>query len=142
MLHRSIKRAFILAGVCQYLFVNQGLALIKSADGHDEFFLAGSLATGFDSNITSAAEGKSDVITSATVAVDYIRNAGLIGVTGELSWTRADFAQNAAESFSDPTITLELNKKNRPYHRIARAVRGPAKPGGCGHQSTYGVVEL
>ena len=111
MLHRSIRRALRLAGIFSYLAIHQALAFVKSAEGHNELFVVGSLATGFDSNINSAAEGKSDLITSTTVALNYIRNAGLIGVNSELSWTRADFAENAAESFSDPTLTLEFNKK-------------------------------
>jgi hypothetical protein len=110
MLHGLIRRAFILSGTCLYLIGNNAFALVKSAEGRDELSVTGSLATGYDSNINSAHEGKSDIITSTTLAVDYARNAGMIGVNAELSWTRADFTENAAESFSDPSLNLEFNK--------------------------------
>jgi hypothetical protein len=110
MLHRFIRRAFFLSGTCLYLTANNAVALVKSAEGRDELSVTGTLATAYDSNINSAHEGKSDIITSTTLAADYARNAGLIGVNAELSWTRADFAENAAESFSDPTLSLEFSK--------------------------------
>jgi hypothetical protein len=110
MLHSFLRRAFILSGTCLYLFGNNAFALIKSAEGRNELSVTGTLATGYDSNINSAHEGKSDIITSTTLAVDFARNAGLIAVNGELSWTRADFAENAEESFSDPSLNLEFIK--------------------------------
>ena len=111
MLHWFFKKAFFLSGTCIYLISNNLFALIKSADGHNELSVTGVLATGYDSNITSSPDGKSDIITSTTLAVDYERNAGMIGVIGGLSCTRADFVTNAAENFSDPTLNLEFSKK-------------------------------
>ena len=110
MLHGFLWRAFILSGTCLYLVGNNAFALVKSAEGRNELSVTGALATGYDSNINSAHEGKSDIITSTTLEVDFARNAGLIGVNGELSWTRADFAENAEESFSDPSLNLEFSK--------------------------------
>ena len=110
MLNGFLRYTFILSGAWLYLIGNNAIALVKSAEGRDELAVTGTLATGYDSNINSAHEGKSDIITSTTLAVDFARNAGLIGVNGELSWTRADFAENAEESFSDPSLNLEFSK--------------------------------
>jgi len=110
MLNGFLRYTFILSAAWLYLVGNNAVALVKSAEGRDELAVTGSLATGYDSNINSAHEGKSDIITSTTLAVEFARNAGLIGVNGELSWTRADFAENAAESFSDPSLNLKFSK--------------------------------
>jgi len=85
-------------------------ALLKFNDGRDKIFASGTIAVGYDSNIFSSEEAQGDTITTSSLKVEYLRRAGMIGVTGEVAWTRGDFTSNAAESFSDPTLSLELVK--------------------------------
>jgi hypothetical protein len=85
-------------------------ALLKFNEGRDKIFVTGTMAVGYDSNIFAAANAEGDTITTSTLMLEYLRNAGMIGVNGQLSWTRGDFTSNASESFSDPTLNLELVK--------------------------------
>ena len=111
MLIRPPVRALLAGLVCSPLIISNASAAVTFNEGHDDVFVSGTLASSYDSNISASSLGKSDFITSATLALEYARHAGIIGIDGGLSWTHADFATNIAQGFSDPTMSLDLTKK-------------------------------
>ncbi len=110
MVFRLSWRSRLALIACFPLYSTTAHALIKFNEGRDKIFVTGSLAVGYDSNIFSSEEGGGDTITTTSLRVEYLRRAGMIGVNGEVAWTRGDFISNVSESFSDPTLSLELVK--------------------------------
>jgi hypothetical protein len=111
MLNCILGRTIIAILVAGLFNTGTSFALVNFNDGRDEIFATIMLGTGYDSNISSANNAKSDFITSSTLAMDYIRRAGLIGVDGQVAWTQSKFATNTAENFADPSMMLKFSKK-------------------------------
>jgi hypothetical protein len=112
MVFRFFWRSVLVLVAWLQLSSSTGFALFKFNEGRDKIFVTGTMAVGYDSNIFAAQNAEGDTITTSTLMLEYLRNAGMIGVNGQLSWTRGDFATNASESFSDPTLSLELIKNS------------------------------
>lgn len=88
------------------------LALISLNDGRDRIFVTGSLSAGHDSNVYANNEGKGDVVYSSSVAAEYTRRAGWIGVNGSMSINAARFAEFTEEDYENPSFNLELTKQS------------------------------
>lgn len=85
-------------------------ALVKFNEGRDQIFVTGTMTIGYDSNIFSNNTNESDVVTSTTLALEYVRRAGMISVNGNVAWNLGSFAENGSEDFSNPSMGLELVK--------------------------------
>lgn len=107
---RIIWRWIIVAGGFVHLAVPYSSALIKFNEGRDQLFVTGTLSIGYDSNIFSTAQAEGDFVSSSSLALEYVRKAGMIGVNGQAAWTLGKFADNASEDFANPSLNLELVK--------------------------------
>jgi hypothetical protein len=101
----------LIATACACLPASISRALLKFNEGHDRIFVKAETTIGFDSNIDSASNGSSDIVSTSSLAVEYTRHAGMIGVNGNVMWTLGRFAENASEDFADPSLGLELVKE-------------------------------
>ncbi len=99
-----------LGGVLLHLSSITASALIKFDEGRDQLFVTGSVSTGYDSNIFATSGGEGDIFTNSSLALEYVRHAGMISVNGEAAWNMGSFASNASEDFANPTLSLEFVK--------------------------------
>jgi hypothetical protein len=108
---RTSLRWLTAGGVLLHLSSTTSTALLKFNEGRDQLFATVSLSMGYDSNIFADATGEGDVFTNSSLAIEYLRHAGLIGVNGTLSWNLGSFASNTSENFANPAFDLELVKQ-------------------------------
>ena len=86
-------------------------ALVRLEDGKDQIFVTGTLAMGYNSNIFSSNGGGGDTTTTATLLAEYQRRAGLLGLDAHVAWAFGKFGKNTAQDFSNPSYSLEIEKK-------------------------------
>jgi hypothetical protein len=86
-------------------------AFLRFNDGTDQIFVTGTVATGYDSNIFASKGGSGDTTTNGSLAVEYQRRAGYIGVNASLTWSIGRFNKNTAEDFANPSALVELTKE-------------------------------
>ncbi|MBI5768209.1 MAG: hypothetical protein HZA93_10465 [Verrucomicrobia bacterium] len=65
-----------------------------------------------DSNIYASADNAGDMVYSTSLSVTYQRRAGWIGVNAGVSVGASRFGKHTSENFSNPSYSLELNKKS------------------------------
>lgn len=92
------------------LSASRAHALLKFNEGRDQLFVTGTFSVGYDSNIFASNGGDGDIFTNAGLALEYTRQAGLIGVNGSVAWNFGSFNSNQSENFSNPSLNLELVK--------------------------------
>lgn len=97
-------------GALLQLSSTSALALLQLNEGRDQLFATASVSIGYDSNIFADDKGESDIFTNSSLALEYLRHAGLIGVNGTLAWNLGSFASNSSEGFSNPSLNLEFVK--------------------------------
>jgi hypothetical protein len=85
-------------------------ALVTLNDGHDRIHVSASAGMAYDSNVFAQNGGKGDVLYTTSFAADYQRRAGWIGVTANIGISGAHFGSITGQDYSDPTMSLELNK--------------------------------
>ncbi|MFT3870191.1 MAG: outer membrane beta-barrel protein [Nibricoccus sp.] len=85
-------------------------AIVKFNDGHDEIFITGTAGITYDSNIYADANAQSDTIFTESLALEYQRKAGILGVNANLGWNFGQFASNTSESYADPYARAEITK--------------------------------
>lgn len=106
-----ISRHWALAGCALLkLSTTSAWALFKFNEGRDQIYVNTSVSAGYDSNIFAQKDGEGDVVTNGTLALEYARHAGMIGVNGQIGWNIGKFASNASEDFSNPSLNLEFVK--------------------------------
>ena len=85
-------------------------ALFKFNEARDQLFVTVTAGVGYDSNIFATKDGEGDVFTNSSLALEYVRHAGLISVNSELAWNLGSFNSNPAQDFQNPSLSLELVK--------------------------------
>lgn len=86
-------------------------ALVSLNDGHDKVYVSASVSVAADSNIFARSNGGSDTVYSTTLAAEYQRRAGWIGVHGNIGVASSKFARFTDESFANPTLGVEFTKQ-------------------------------
>lgn len=107
---RILRRWLSSGSVVLTLLAGPAHGLIRFNEGRDQIFVIGTLSVGYDSNIYASSVGEGDVVTNVTLAVEYTRRAGMIGVNGTAAWNLGSFASNGSENFSSPSLSMELVK--------------------------------
>ena len=110
MASRTPWRGLLAGAALVQITTATALALVKFNEGRDQIFVTGTMTIGYDSNIFSNNTNESDVVTSTTLALEYVRRAGMISVNGNVGWNLGSFAENGSENFSNPSMGLELVK--------------------------------
>lgn len=87
-------------------------ALVALNDGRDRLYVSGSVSAGHDSNVYANSEGRGDMMYSASVAAEYTRRAGWIGVNGSVGITSAQFGELKDENYDNPNFRLEFTKQS------------------------------
>ncbi|MCC6416548.1 MAG: outer membrane beta-barrel protein [Opitutaceae bacterium] len=94
------------------LLSQEASALVSIDDRKNQLFVNANVTYTWDSNIYSIRDGASDGIYSASVGVEVIRRAGLIGVNGSVNLDVSSFVENAEENFQNPRFSLEFTKQS------------------------------
>lgn len=92
--------------------LSSSYGLLRFNDGRDQVFVTATASIGYDSNIDTSLGGRSDLTSSSSLALDYQRRAGLLGVDARLSWGFTKFADFSGEDFSSPSASLEFTKSS------------------------------
>ena len=87
-------------------------ALVNLNDGRDKIHLTGNVSFAWDSNIFAHQGGSGDYVMSASLAADYARKAGLIGVDASVGVNASRFNRFSTEDFKNPSFSLELTKQS------------------------------
>lgn len=87
-------------------------ALVNLNDGKDLLFVSGTYSIGFDSNVFTRAASKQSFTQSASASIDYNRQAGLIGLTVNVSASLGRFEDVRGQDFADPSIVISLRKRH------------------------------
>jgi opacity protein-like surface antigen len=85
-------------------------ALVKFNDGRDEVFIIGAAGFGYDSNIFGFNGGDGDTVYNASLDLEYMRKAGMLGVNAGLGWQFSKFQEFSSEDFANPRARAELTK--------------------------------
>ncbi|ACB77144.1 hypothetical protein [Opitutus terrae] len=86
-------------------------ALFNLNQGKDLIFVSGTYTIGYDSNVFTRASGKESTTQTASLSIDYARQAGLIGVTANLSATSGRFENTRGQNFNDPSLAVVFRKR-------------------------------
>lgn len=87
-------------------------ALLRFNEGRDQIFVNASLSMGFDSNIFANSGNEGDVVTNASLGLEYARRAGMISVNGHADWNLGSFASNPGSDFANPSLGVEFIKNS------------------------------
>ena len=85
-------------------------ALLRFNEGRDQIFVNASTSIGYDSNIFANNNAVGDVVTNATLGLEYARRAGLISVNAHVDWNLGSFAGNSGSDFANPSMGAEFVK--------------------------------
>ncbi len=88
------------------------MALVTLNDSKDHIYVDMSIAVSRDSNIFASSDNAGDFVYSTSLSVNYQRRAGWIGVNAGMSMAASRFGENTSENFSNPSYSIELNKKS------------------------------
>ena len=86
------------------------LALVSFDDGHNDFFVSSSVGIAYDSNIFATANGAGDTSYNASLGIEYLRKAGMIGVDADIGWQFSRFDKFSGESFANPSLSASFTK--------------------------------
>ena len=122
------------------LAMSPARALFNLNDGKDLIFVTGTYTIGYDSNVFTRKSGKDSFTQSVSASVDYTRQAGLIGVTANVSFVAGSFSQISGQNFADPAVSLILQKKyGRTTGSLSLSGRRVSQPDPDAQQRTRGV---
>jgi Putative beta-barrel porin 2 len=107
--HRSITAAAVMAAV---IAIPQARALVSLEDGKDNLFIDGTLEMAYDSNVFTNSRDQGSMEYEGTLAANFTRRAGWIGVNATASVDFARFASFQNQDYVDPKLTVELTKES------------------------------
>jgi hypothetical protein len=87
-------------------------ALVTLNDSHDHVFVTGSLGVSRDSNIFANSDNTGDFVYSSTLAAEYTRRAGWIGVNASVTVSASRYGKVKGENFNNPSYSMELTKQS------------------------------
>jgi hypothetical protein len=86
-------------------------ALVSLEDGRDHIFVDATLEMGYDSNVFANALSGGSFLYQGSIAAEFTRRAGWIGVNASASLTFAEYANFRSQDYVDPKVTAELTKQ-------------------------------
>jgi len=86
-------------------------ALVSLNDGKEKIYVSAGVTFSRDSNIFASAGGASDLLSTSSLAIEYTRKVGWIGVNGRLDYSIGSFSKFASENYKNPHYSLELTKQ-------------------------------
>lgn len=107
--HRLITAAAVMAAV---ITIPPARSLVSLEDGKDNLFIDGTVEMAYDSNVFTNARDQGSMEYEGTLAVNFTRRAGLIGVNATASVDFARFASFQNQDYVDPKVTVELTKES------------------------------
>jgi len=122
------------------LAMSPARALFNLNDGKDLVFVTGTYSVGFDSNVFTRNSGKQSFTQSASVSVDYTRQAGLLAVSASVGFSAGTFTQLVGQNFADPSVSLSFRKRyGRTTGSLSFSGRRESQPDPDAQQRTRGV---
>lgn len=104
-------------------------ALFNLNQGKDLIFVSGTYTIGYDSNVFTRAAGKASTTQTASLSIDYARQAGLIAVTANLSASAGRFENTRGQNFDDPSLAIAFRKRyGRTTGALTMNVRRESQP--------------
>lgn len=107
----TVRRRILSALVASTLLFTPAHALFNLNQGKDLVFASATYSIGYDSNVFTRASGRSSFTQSASAALDYTRQAGLIAVTANIAVSSGRFESLRGQDFFDPSIAISLRKR-------------------------------
>jgi hypothetical protein len=101
--------ALVLAGL---LAAPPARALVSLNDGRERIFVSASTSISADSNIFANSDNKGDFVYGTSLAAEYTRRVGWIGVNFNIGVSSSRFAKFSSENFANPSVGLELTKQS------------------------------
>ncbi len=98
------------------LAATPGHALLRFNESHDQVYVTGSVAMGWNSNLFSNQVANADSTYNASLLIEYQRKAGYIGVNAGLGWDFGRFQKFTSENFANPHASLEFTKDTGRTH--------------------------
>ena len=96
--------------VAATIMVPRVLGLLDLNDGRDKVTVSAAYGITYDSNLFAHAGSEGDTDQTLTLGTSYNRRAGLISVDATASVIAGRFAKNSAQDFTNPSLSLELDK--------------------------------
>ncbi len=107
------KIHFLLAaGLAVVVACPPAQALVALNDGRDRIYVSGSATIAHDSNVFASNGSEGDFVYSSSLAVEYTRRAGWIGVNANAAVSSSRFATIDGQDFANPSVSLELVKQS------------------------------
>jgi len=95
----------------------------------DLIFVSGSYGAGYDSNVFMRSQSQHSFTQNASAAVDYSRQAGLIGVTLNASLYAGRFDGITGQNYLDPSVAVSFRKRyGRTTGSLALSGRRESQP--------------
>lgn len=107
----TFRRRLCFILVSWILAIPPARALVNLNQGKDLIFVSGTYTIGFDSNVFTRAASQQSMTQTASVAIDYARQAGLIGVTVNASGTWGSFEGVKRQDYADPSLAISFRKR-------------------------------
>jgi outer membrane receptor protein involved in Fe transport len=111
-MQRGNQQTWIAAMLAVIVACPPAQALVALNDGRDRIYVNGSVTVAHDSNVFASNGSEGDFVYSSSLAVEYTRRAGWIGVNANASVTSSRFANIDGQDFANPSISLELVKQS------------------------------
>jgi hypothetical protein len=96
--------------VAAAVMVPNARGLLELNEGRDKVTITASYGIAYDSNLYAHAGSEGDTNQSLTLATNYNRRAGLIGVNASASVTSARFTKFSSQDYTNPSLSLEFDK--------------------------------
>jgi hypothetical protein len=106
------QRLLTAAAVTTAAFASPGArALVSLEDGRDHIFIDGSVEMAYDSNIFAHAQSGGGMSYQGSLATEFTRHAGWIGVNVKASISFANYLKYHSQDYVDPSLSAELTKQ-------------------------------
>lgn len=86
--------------------------LVSIDDGKNQLFVTASASFAWDSNIYASRTGQGDIISSATLGLEFERRAGIIGINASINVAMSHFGEFSSEDFMNPSMRAEFTKQS------------------------------
>ena len=103
------------------LLAPRAAALLDFNDGRDHVALKAAYGIVYDSNVFVHAGGEGDTSQTLSLAADYTRRAGLIGVDASVSVAAGRYASLTSRGFHEPVVHARPHQGPGPAHRLGDA---------------------
>lgn len=104
-------RSVVAVGLSALIACPSARALVSLNEGRDRIYVTGSVSVSRDSNVFANSDQRPDTVYSTSVAAEYTRRAGWIGVNAHAGVGSSRFANLRSQDFDNPNLGLEFTKQ-------------------------------